>query len=97
MPLKVERKLYTAIRFATFITVNRALHLKRSPLKRLSCPIAKSNKLREPTRGGLWSSFSAPAAGICNSVEPYCDAGQMELGLMGVKGVACTEPQKSPA
>src|SRR5215467_3227462 len=31
------------------------------------------------------------------SVEPNCEAGQKPVELIGVVGVACTLPQKSPA
>ena len=30
----------------------------------------------------------ASRAGICRNVEPYCDAGQMDVELIGVEGVA---------
>ena len=56
-----------------------------------------SNRLRDAMRGGLWSSSSVPGAGILIRVDPYCDAGQRPVGLIGVVGVACTLPQKSPA
>src|SRR5919201_5923737 len=51
-------------------------------------------------RGGLWSSSSAPGAGIEMSVDPYCEAGHRfapRLEPIGVVGVARTEPQKRPA
>ena len=47
-------------------------------------------------RGGLWSSFAVPGAGICSNLEPYSEAGQRPVGLIGVLGVARTPPQKSP-
>src|SRR5580698_8512341 len=56
-----------------------------------------SNKLRDAMRGGLWSSFSVPGAGILRSDEPYCDAGHRPFALIGVVGVACTLPQNRPA
>ena len=31
-------------------------------------------------RGGLWSSFSVPAAGMFTSFDPYCDAGHRPVG-----------------
>ena len=48
-------------------------------------------------RGGLWSSFSVPAAGIFTYLEVYCVAGHRPVGLIGVVGVANTPPQESPA
>src|SRR5450631_1907947 len=51
-------------------------------------------------RGGLRSSSSVPGAGIVTNEDPYCDAGHKlgpRLELIGVVGVACTEPQNSPA
>jgi len=44
-------------------------------------------------RGGLWSSFSEPSAGILTSVEPYCEEGQVVSGELKV---GTTAPQKSP-
>jgi len=41
-------------------------------------------------RGGLWSSFSVPAAGIFTRFEVYSDAGHKPVGLIGVVGVART-------
>ena len=35
-------------------------------------------------RGGLWSSFSVPGGGYLQEFEPYCDAGQKPVGLIGV-------------
>src|SRR5258708_38594190 len=46
-------------------------------------------------RGGLWSSFSVPGAGIFASVDPNCGPGQ-ELGR-AANGVACTPLQVIPA
>jgi len=66
-------------------------------MEEIVVPKAASNRLRGAMRGGLWSSFSVPAAGILRSVEPYCEAGQRPLGLMDVVGVAYTLPQNSPA
>src|SRR5450432_1546072 len=60
----------------------------------LSSPTAKSNRLRAAMRGGLWSSFSVPGAGILISEEPYCDAGHNPESPIGV---VRTDPQKSPA
>src|ERR1700677_3768155 len=62
----------------------------------LSCPTPTSKRLRGEMRGGLWSSFSAPGAGMDTNVEPYRFAGHKPLGLIGVVGVAWTGPQKSP-
>ena len=52
------------------------LTLYLSPWNRLSCPTARSKRFRGAMRGGLWSSFSVPGAGILTRVDPYCDAGQ---------------------
>ena len=73
--------------------VRRALHLYLSPWKMLSCPMAASKRLRDAMRGGLWSSFSVPAAGMLRYFDPYCEAGQRLFGLIGVVGVAYTFPQ----
>src|ERR1700690_3963239 len=73
----------------------------------LSWPTATSNKCLGATRGGLWSSFSVPGAGICKSDDPYCAAGQrsvpklelsgVPVGFPGVGGVGRTKPQNNPA
>ena len=61
---------------STLMTVKRALQRKRSPWNRLSWPTARSNRLRGAMRGGLWSSFSVPGAGIFMYLELYCEPGQ---------------------
>jgi len=48
-------------------------------------------------RGGLWSSSSVPGAGILIRVDPNCDPGHRPATLIGVVGVACADPQNSPA
>ena len=106
-------KLYNATLFATLMTVTRALHLNRSPWKRLSSPRLRSKRLRGAMRFGLWSSFSVPGAGILMKVDPYTDAGHTlgpsKAGLLvhvgsvdreeviGVFIVGCVDPQKRPA
>src|SRR5208337_892227 len=45
-------------------------------------------------RGGLWSSFSVPGAGIFTRFEPYSDGAHM---VRGVESVGCWDPQNSPA
>ena len=45
-------------------------------------------------RGGLWSSFSVPGAGICTSFEEYSDAGH---DVNPDVGVAVTPLQVMPA
>src|SRR5690349_21824209 len=58
-------------------------------------------------RGGLWSSFSVPGAGMEMSVDPYCDPGHKlgpRLELIGTPsafdalgGRAWIDPQNKPA
>ena len=75
----------------------RRLHLCLSPLKRLSSPTETSKRLRGAMRGGLWSSFSVPGAGIVTYLDLYSFAGQRRLGTDPIVGVANTPPQESPA
>ena len=58
--------------------------------------MARSNRLREAMRGGLWSSFSVPGAGILTK-EEYCEAGHRPVALIGMVGVARTPAQDNPA
>ena len=46
-------------------------------------------------RGGLWSLFPVPGAGILTSFEVNSDARQ--VAGKGLPGVAFTPPQASPA
>src|ERR1019366_4761622 len=50
----------------------------------LSWPRLRSNRLRGAMRGGLWSSFSVPGAGIETSEEWYWDGAQRVSGLVSV-------------
>src|SRR6266478_862815 len=45
-------------------------------------------------RGGLWSSFSVPGAGIFTRFDPYCDGAQVVRGCVSVGRWL---PQNSPA
>ena len=45
-------------------------------------------------RGGLWSSFSVPGAGIFARFDPYCDGAQLVRGCVSVGRWL---PQNSPA
>src|SRR5580704_15946071 len=78
-----------------FTPVTWRLHLKRSPLKRLSSPIEASKRFRCRMREGLRSLSPVPGAGILSSVEPYSDARHGEGN--GVVGVALTPPHVRPA
>ena len=76
------------------MAVSRRLTLYLSPRKMLSWPTARSKRLRGAIRGGLWSSFSVPGAGIETNVEPYCDGAQLVKGDVNVGN---TLPQCRPA
>src|SRR6185437_1254069 len=84
VPLKVERKLYSATLLVKFVTEKVALVLKRSAWKRLSQPLDMSNRLRAAMRGGLRSSSSVPGAGILSSGEERPPGVQLVSGWLKV-------------
>src|ERR1700682_4546060 len=45
-------------------------------------------------RGGLWSGFSVPGAGVFTRFDPYCDGAQVVSGCVNVGRWL---PQNSPA
>src|SRR5580658_4789773 len=70
VPLKVERKLYSATLLLAFSTVNRSVQRGPDSLwNRLSVPTPISKRLCGFTRSGLWSSFSVPDCGSVSNVD----------------------------
>src|SRR4051812_15903079 len=90
VPLKVERKLYSATLFVRFTALNLAVTLYLSVWKRLSKPMPASNMCRGAIRGGFLSSFSVPSAGIITRSAPRLGSLQLRIGAVGV---AYTPPQ----
>src|SRR5437764_903994 len=84
VPEKVDRKLYRPSLFATFRTLNRSLTFALVPPNRLSLPNPRSTMCLGATRGGLFTSSSAPSAGITSLVAPRFDDEQLPIGESGV-------------
>ena len=70
MPLKVERKLYSATLLVRLAISSDAVNFSRfSVWNRLSVPMPRLKTWRGFTRSGLWSSFSWPACGRVSSFD----------------------------
>ena len=61
----------------------------------LSCPMARSKRWRGAMRGGLWSSSSVPAAGICHKRGTVLGVRTRSLAEVAM-GVAWTAAAKQP-
>src|SRR5665647_657505 len=70
VPLKVDRKLYSATLLVRLATSSDPVNFScRSVWNRLSLPKPKLKTCRGFTRSGLWSSFSQPACGRVTSFD----------------------------